>query len=147
MPKHPSNSNVWLAYVAYPVTTAVYFERAFRQCCRTTTIGPPMPHELIEKWQLQNMKLPLKDQDISTGPNPDMAKIIAETDPSDHPDLYLWVESVGGYYPTNLDALPCPTACYFIDSHLHLQSHLEWAKQFDMVFIAQREYLEEFRQQ
>lgn len=140
-----TSPHVWLAYVAYPVTTAAYFERALRCCCRTTTIGPPLPHELIEKWQLQNMKLPLKDQDISTGPNPDMAKIIVETNPEDYPDLYLWVESVGGYCPSNLDVLPCPKVCYLIDSHLNLSMHLEWAKRFDMVFIAQREYLEEFR--
>ena len=140
-----NNLHVWLAYVAYPVTTAVYFERALRQLCRTTTIGPPLPHELIEKWQLQNMNLPLKEQDISTAGNPDMAKIIAETEPANLPDLYLWVESVAGYYPLNLEALPCPKACYLIDSHLNLPMHLEWAKQFDMVFIAQREYLDDFR--
>jgi len=140
-----NNLHVWLAYVAYPVTTAVYFERALRKRCRTTMIGPPFPHELIEKWQLQNMRLPLKDHDISTGPTPDMADIITLTNPDDYPDLYLWIESVGGYCPLNLDALPCPKVCYLIDSHLNLQMHLEWAQQFDMVFIAQREYLDDFR--
>lgn len=140
-----NNLHVWLACVAYPITTAAYFERALRQRCRTTTIGPPLPPDLIEKWQLQNMKLPLKDQDISTGFRPDMVEILDSLSPEQHPDLYLWVESVGGYHPLNLDALTCPKVCYFIDTHLHLQAHLEWANQFDMVFIAQREYLDEFR--
>ena len=140
-----NNLHVWLAYVAYPVTTAVYFERALRQRCRTTTIGPPLPSELIEKWQLQNMNLPLKEQDISTGGNPDMEQIVAMTAPADLPDLYLWIESVNGYRPLNLKALPCPKVCYLIDSHLNLPMHLEWASQFDMVFIAQREYLDDFR--
>lgn len=139
--------NVWLAYVAYPVTTAAYFERALRQQYRTTTIGPPLPSELIEKWQLQNMKLPLKEQDIPTGFRPDMAEILAGTAPENRPDLYLWVESVGGHYPLNLAAIACPKVCYLIDSHLNLPMHLEWARQFDMVFIAQREYLDEFRKQ
>ena len=137
--------HVWLAYVAYPVTTAAYLERALRGCCRTTTIGPPLPPELIERWQLQNMKLPLTEQDIPTGPNPDMGAVLAATPSADHPDLYLWVESVGGHYPLRLAALTCPKVCYLIDSHLNLSSHLEWAKEFDMVFIAQREYLEDFR--
>ncbi|MDA8430841.1 MAG: glycosyltransferase [Geobacteraceae bacterium] len=137
--------HVWLAYVAYPVTTAAYFERALRQRYRTTTIGPPLPGDLIEKWQLQNMRLPLKEQDVSTGGTPDMEQILAAIAPADYPDLYLWVESVGGHYPLNLDALSCPKVCYLIDSHLNLPLHLEWAKQFDMVFIAQREYLNEFR--
>ena len=138
---------IWLSYVAYPVTTAVYFERALRKTCRTTTIGPPLPADLIDRWQLQNMKLPLGEQDISTGFAPDMADILATTDSAEHPDLYLWVESVGGHAPRNLDALQCPKACYLIDSHLNLPTHLEWGKNFDMVFIAQREYLEAFRQQ
>jgi len=137
---------IWLSYVAYPVTTAVYFERALRTMCRTTTIGPPLPAELIDKWQLQNMKLPLKEQDISTGFTPDMADILATTASAEHPDLYLWIESVGGHVPRNLAALKCPKACYLIDSHLSLPMHLEWGKNFDMVFIAQREYLEAFRQ-
>lgn len=140
-----NNLHVWLAFVAYPVTTAVYFERSLRKCCRTTTIGPPLPHELIEKWQLQNMNLPLNEQDVSTGGNPDMEQLVAGTAPADLPDLYIWIESVNGYLPLNLHALPCPKVCYLIDSHLNLPMHLEWAKQFDMVFIAQREYLDDFR--
>ena len=140
-----NNLHVWLAYVAYPITTAVYFERALRQRCRTTTIGPPLPHELIEKWQLQNMKLPLKEQEISTGFMPDMAEIVKGMTPEQLPDVYLWIESVGGYYPQNLESVFCPKICYLIDSHHNLLAHLEWAKRFDLVFIAQREYLDEFR--
>ena len=137
--------HVWLAYVSYPVTTAAYFERALRKRYRTTTVGPPFPNELIEKWQLQNMKMPLKEQDISTGANPDMQQILDALAPADYPDLYLWVESVGGYNPLNLEVLRCPKVCYLIDSHLNLPMHLDWAKHFDMVFIAQREYLYDFR--
>lgn len=140
-----NNLHVWLAFVAYPITTAVYFERALRQRCRTTTIGPPLPRELIEKWQLQNMKLPLNEQDISTDFTPDMAKIISSVASDQLPGLYLWIESVGGYYPLNLDVISCPKICYLIDSHHNLLQHLEWARQFDMVFIAQKEYLHEFR--
>lgn len=134
--------NVWLAYVAYPVTTAAYFERALRQCCRTTTIGPSLSHDLLQRL---NLKLPPKQLDICTGLNPDMASILAETDPSNYPDLYLWIETGGDYYPSNLHALTCPKTCFLIDTHLYLDLHLEWAKQFDMVFIAQREYLNNFR--
>jgi hypothetical protein len=137
---------IWLSYVAYPVTTAVYFERALRKMCRTTTIGPPLPEALIDRWQLRNMKLPLGEQDISTDFTPDMADILATTASAEHPDLYLWIESVGGHAPRNLAALKCPKVCYLIDSHLSLPMHLEWGKCFDMVFIAQREYLEAFRQ-
>lgn len=142
-----SKPHIWLAYIAYPITTAAYLERALRQCCRVTTIGPPMPKHLIEEWQLQNMKLPLKEQDISTGFTPDMKDVLGSMDTASHPDLYLWVDSLKGHYPSNLEALPCPKACYLIDTHLNLPSRLEWARQFDLVFIAQRGHLEEFRKE
>jgi len=53
--------NIMLSYVAYPVTTAVYLERALRQLATVTTIGPRFPEELITAWKLENMKLPLYD--------------------------------------------------------------------------------------
>lgn len=138
--------NIWLAYVAYPVTTAVYLERALRHLANVTTIGPRFPEELIDQWKLQNMKLPLYDQMIPTGFTPDMATLIEQTPPTNHPDLYFWVESVGGHEPRNLSVLRCPKICYLIDSHLNLEHHLQWAKQFDYVFTAQREYVPAFRQ-
>jgi GT2 family glycosyltransferase len=136
---------VWLSYVGFPVTTAVYFERALRQVCRTVTVGPPMPDELVEKWQLQNMKVSPILHDIVTGFTPDMGELLQQHPDRQRPDLYLWVESVPGHIPANLKALGCPTACYLIDSHLNLDKHLERCRDFDYVFIAQREYLPEFR--
>ncbi len=140
-----SDVTVWLDYVAYPVTTAVYFQRALRRICRTVTMGPRMPHEYIQQWQLQEMNLPLYDQEIPTTFSPDISHLLAALPLEEHPDLYLWVESVPGHYPANISALSCPKACYLIDSHLNLSSQLEWASGFDYVFIAQREYLPAFR--
>ena len=141
------NFHVWLACIAYPVTSAVYIERALRKRCRTTTIGPSLSHELIERLHQLDMHLPQNELDVITGITPDMKEIIANTAPSDCPSLYLWVETGGDYYPSNLAALPCPKVCYLIDSHIYLDIHLEWARQFDIIFIAQREYLDEFRTQ
>lgn len=141
----PRPVTVWLSYVGYPVTTAAYLERAFRSICRTVTVGPPMPDELIERWQLQNMKLPPIQHDIVTCFTPDMGMVLQQNAGKPKPDLYLWVESVPSHSPTNLKALGCATACYFIDSHLSLAKHLNLAESFDYVFIAQRAYLNEFR--
>jgi hypothetical protein len=139
------DARVLLAYVSYPVTTAVYLERALRARKRVVTIGPTMDKKLIEAWQLENMHLPIRDLDIPVAADVDMATLVNRL-PSDMlPDLYFWVESINGYFPKNLDALRRPKACYLINSHLNLQWHVEWAKQFDHVFIAQREYLQAFR--
>ena len=144
-PSRYPDARVLLAYVSYPVTTAVYFERALRARKGVVTIGPTMDRSVIEAGHLENMHLPIRDLDIPVAYDMDMAALVRRLPSEMLPDLYLWVESVGGYFPKNLGALRCPKACYLIDSHLNLQSHMEWARQFDQVFIAQREYLQAFR--
>lgn len=138
------SQHIWLAYVPYPVTTAVYLERALRTTCRVTTIGPGFPRELVETWHLQNLRRPFESLNIVTDFTPDMAEY-AHHAATDRPDLYLWIESVGGYFPENISAIDCPTACWLIDTHLNLGWHLQWAQRFDFVFLAQKEYLERFR--
>jgi len=138
--------NIWLGYVNYPITTAVYLHRALLRTGHSIrTVGPRLPEEAIEGWLLQNMRLPLSALDIDTSFTPDMAALIAETPLEERPDLYIWVESVTGYEPQNLKALNCPTACYLIDTHYHLPEAIETASQFDSVFIAQLVDLEAFR--
>jgi len=137
--------NIWLSYVSYPVTTAVYFERALRKMHNVTTVGPVLPDELIKGWQLENMKLPIKVQDIDTGFEPDIKALLEKTNSNNYPDLLLWVESVYGFFPKNIPSLGIPTACYLIDSHLSLNWHVEWAKNFDYVYIAQKEYIPAFK--
>jgi len=144
--KEREKLHIWLAYVSYPVTTAVYIERALRRKYRVTTIGPQLPPRLIEAWDLKNLKLPILPLNINTGFDVDVKKIKESLSNDFAPDFYLWVESVDGYFPKNINSLGCPTACYLIDSHVNLQKHLEWAKNFDFVFIAQREYLKEFKE-
>lgn len=138
---------IWLAYVNYPITTAVYLKRALQGMGHTvTTIGPKLPEEAITLWQLENMKLPLDPLDIDTSFNPDMGLIWDSTPVAQRPDLYLWVESVNSYTPENLARLDCPKACWLIDTHYHLPAALATARQFDYVFIAQLIDLEAFRE-
>ena len=140
------NMNIWLAYVSYPVTTAVYFERALRKHFEVITVGPKINQQLVETWNLQNMKLPILDHNLPTGAEPDMLDLYNSAPPDLRPDMYFWVESVFGYFPKNIDKLNIPTACYFIDSHLNnLSYQLEWAKNFNYVFIAQKEYIKDFK--
>ncbi len=135
--------HIWLAYVSYPVTTAVYFERALKNDHKFTTCGPSISQELIKAWKLENMNLPVIPHDIPLDAEPDILEVFNKAE--DKPELFFWIESVYGFFPRNIDKLPIPKICYLIDSHLNLQWHLEWAKNFDHVFIAQKEYLDDFR--
>ncbi|HVO73259.1 MAG TPA: glycosyltransferase, partial [Ignavibacteriaceae bacterium] len=140
------NPMIWLSYVSYPVTTAVYFERALRKKHNVLTCGPKLPDYLIKDWQLEDMKLPVKEHDIPAGFGVlDFSQVIKKIPQNVFPDLFLWIESVSGFLPANVKGLGFPSACYLIDSHLNLSHHMEWAKRFDYTFIAQREYLPEFK--
>jgi tetratricopeptide (TPR) repeat protein len=142
-----SKEKIWLSYVSYPVTTAVYFERALRKDYDVTTCGPMITPGIMKKWELENMKLEVKPQEIPLDGNIDIASLIKSLHPDYKPDYFIWIESVNGNYPQNIDKLNIPTVCYFIDSHLsnNLKLHLDWGKNFDFVFIAQKEYLPEFK--
>jgi hypothetical protein len=44
-----SKEKIWLSYVSYPVTTAVYFERALRKDYDVTTCGPMITPGIMKK--------------------------------------------------------------------------------------------------
>lgn len=137
---------VWLGYVANPVTTAVYLERALRKVCRVITVGPTMPLEMCNAMGIQHPLVPL---DIETSFMPDIQELLAAMPQEDHPDLYLWVDSVGrfSHLPQHLEALPCPSACYLIDAHFNPQYYWQYAAAFDYLFVAQLHVLDFFRVQ
>ncbi len=136
---------IWLAYVSYPATTAAYLEKALReQNHKVITMGPKITPEIIKAWNLENMKREIPDPNYLWPANVDMKDMTSSIKPSQFPHLYLWVESVPGYFPENLDSLPCPKACYLIDTHISFDMHLKWAKNFDYVFLAQKEYIAAF---
>ncbi|MES2307948.1 MAG: glycosyltransferase [Verrucomicrobiota bacterium] len=135
--------NIWLAYVSYPITTAVYLEKAFRKNHSVTTLGPQVTPEQLSQWGMSDLSLPISSQDIPTDYEPDLQALIQKE--STPPDLFLWIESVHGFYPKNIDKLSCPSACYLIDSHLNFEWQKLWAKNFDFVFIAQQEYIDHFQ--
>lgn len=136
--------NILLAYVSYPVTTAVYFERSLRKIANVKTIGPSLPTNLITQWKLENLKEKIKPHDVPVDMTVDLSKIINELN-AFKPDLYLWIESVPGYFPANLQALQCKKACYLIDTYISHEWHKKWAKNFDYVFLADLSYVAAFR--
>ncbi len=60
------------------------------------------------------------------------------------PDLYLWIDPAGRYFPPGIEDLPIPTACYLIDVHLGTWRR-QVARFFDLVFVAQKDYVDSFR--
>lgn len=135
---------ILLSYVSYPATTARYIEDALRTAHEVVTAGPAMSEGLREAWNLQAMREDIHPQDIPTANDTDIGPIVDKLSAKWAPDVFLWVESVYGHFPKGVAQLGVPTACYLIDSHMNLSVHLEWARHFDYVFLAQREYIPQF---
>ncbi|MBF0275872.1 MAG: glycosyltransferase, partial [Nitrospinae bacterium] len=136
--------NILLNYVYYPATTAYYLDRGFRKNFNVVSSGATINQEIVEKWNLQKMKKELKPQDIPTDFVCSAPYIRSATPKKWTPQLFIWMETGIGTFPEEMEKLDCPAACYLVDTHIHLERHLEIAKHFDFVFIAQREYLPEF---
>jgi len=60
-------------------------------------------------------------------------------------DLFLYIDP-SSFVPLHIEKMRCRTSAYFIDVHQGLDERLRLAQLFDTVFIAQRQYLEPFRQ-
>jgi hypothetical protein len=79
-------------------------------------------------------------------PGYDSARPVSEliTELPEVPDLYLWIDPAGSYFPLGIEDSPIPTACYLIDVHLgHWRQQV--ARFFDLVFVAQQQYVQPFR--
>lgn len=134
---------ILLSYVGFPTTTAYYFEKAFRKENNVITIGPSIAESMI---RANNIDLPEMILDITTPLEFDILEVFNHfLSKNITPEIFVWIESAVGFEPRNVDKLPVPTACYLIDTHLHLKSHIQWALNFNHVFIAQKEYIEEFK--
>ncbi len=141
-----NNPLIWLSYVSFPITTAVYFEKALRKKYKVITCGPNLPENAIKLWQLEDIKEPFKNHDVPTNFGVlDFRQMLHAVPGNARPDFFLWIESAAGYFPLDISGNGFPTACYLIDTHLSLENHIKWARNFDFTFIAQREYILDFK--
>ncbi len=117
--------HIALGYNWFPHNAAYHLERAFRSLGHTVTyVGLP------------------SSQRAGYDSSVNVAALLAHLDP--RPDLYLWVDPGGRYFPVGIEDAPVPTACYLIDVHLgSWRPHA--ARFFDHVFVAQQDYVPTFR--
>jgi len=113
--------NIYLCFGYEPNTTALYFKRAFAREHQVITLGTPIG---IRTGYTQNL---------------DLSQLPKEHLPA--PDLVILMEPFHGFFPAGLHRLACPTAIYLIDVHRHLPLRLAYARFFDYIFVAQKDYV------
>ena len=142
----PRRRNILMAYAANPTTTGTFLERALRKRHNVVTCGPTVSEEVLASWNMLAVKDRVKPHDVPTSSDSGMADVMRAVPSGFVPELFLWVESGLNFVPKDVASLGCPKACYLIDSHMNLDWHLTWARMFDFVFVAQKHYLEAFRE-
>jgi len=138
--------NVILSYTSHPATPAAFLKRALQKRHHLITVGSGLTPSIINAWDLHNLREGPEPHDIET---PDLTvdchHMMARVPRGFEPDVFLWVETGLGRPPDHLEEMDIPKAAWFIFSHLHGEHHLESAKMFDVVFVAQQAYIPEFK--
>lgn len=133
--------NILMDFVSYPATTAHYLERAFRKNHNVITCGSQINEEVIKLWNLEALKWEATPQDIYRGNRTTLQEVMAELPDGWRPDFYLWVETGLSDIPEDLGQHVLPKVCYLIDTHINFERHLEIARNFDFIFLAQKAYV------
>ena len=137
--------NILLSYTSNPMTTASYLEKAMRRVCGVVTHGPTISKEMLGQWDLLAVESRVRDLQIPFL-NGDMEDVLDELPAGWKPDVFLYVDTGLLYTFKNMSALNCLKACYFIDSHLAFDLHLELAANYDIVFTAYKPAVEMFKE-
>jgi glycosyltransferase involved in cell wall biosynthesis len=144
----PERQNIILSYTAHPATPAAFLERALRKNHNLITVGSKLTPSIINAWGLQGMGMEVKPHDIDFPElTIDIPDAVARIPRDFNADLFIWVETGLGRAPKQLERLDLPKAAWFLFSHLHFKHHLEAAKMFDIIFVAQKSYVEKFKLQ
>ncbi|VAX28805.1 Glycosyltransferase, partial [hydrothermal vent metagenome] len=143
--KNGERLRILMSYTSNPQTTASYIEKALRENHDVITYGPAIDDRVIKDWDLEEIRGRVKGHDIPYF-TPDLEKVVRKLPSGWVPDLFLWVESGISYSLFGPRKLPCPAVCYLIDTHLSLEKHLVVARDYDIVFLAQREYVLRFKE-
>lgn len=137
--------NVLLSYTSNPITTASYLERAMRRICGVITYGPEISKETLKSWDLLDIEGRVKTHQIQYSDGY-IYNVIKELPAGWAPDVFLFIDT-GVFFPLiNLVSLKCVKACYLIDAHINFDHHLEFARNFDVVFVAHKPAVEMFKE-
>ncbi|HPO13168.1 MAG TPA: glycosyltransferase [Candidatus Hydrogenedentes bacterium] len=136
---------ILLHYLSSPFTTARYFEESAHGRCNVLTVGPRLPEEILRQWGFGPPIPPYPPQRIPFSFNGTYADLWKALPNGYAPDLYLWVDSGIDRVADDIHLLPMPKIAYLIDTHVNLEPRLEAARHFDVVFLAQKAQVEQFR--
>jgi glycosyltransferase involved in cell wall biosynthesis/SAM-dependent methyltransferase len=136
-----SRKNILMDFVSYPATTAHYMERALRQNHNVMTCGEQINDEVKKCWNLEALKWEVTPQDIPRGNSTPLKQVLDHLPKGWNPDFYFWLETGLSGIPLDLQEYDFPKVCYLIDTHINYEKHIDIARNFDFIFLAQKAYV------
>jgi glycosyltransferase involved in cell wall biosynthesis len=138
--------NIILSYTSHPSSPAAFLRRALNKKHNLLTVGSRITPAIINAWDLHKLKENPEPHDIEPPEiTVDINYMMDRLPGNFGPDFFLWVETGLGRAPEHLERLAIPKAAWFIFSHLYLEHHIETAKMFDVIFVAQQACISEFK--
>src|SRR3989338_757595 len=108
--------------------TPYYYERALKEVAEVITCGPSSDRG--------------KKHDIPCSKNADILPIIKNT----KPDYFLLFPEANLFLPDNIEKITIPKILLLSDIFLNFNWQKYYAQLFDIVFVAQREYVEKLKE-
>lgn len=136
--------NILMMYTSMPHTTGAYLEKALRGVATVKTCGPTVPDWTLRAWDLEGIAARVAPHDIELKDGT-LEEVRRGLD-GFRPDWLLFVESGVWFEMPILSDPTLPKACYLIDTHLSAADHLQLANRFDVIFLAQKAYVDIFRE-
>ena len=155
---------VLIASAWTPISTAMYYERAFRASHEVITWGPHMQEATLGQWKAVTEQHALKSAggaeekirllrglsrpaDIPAAEGqPSVVDALARLPRGWTPDLFVWVDGGPSFLPADLGRLDCPTVALVGDSHTQMDWRLAYARCFTHVLCTfNRQHVPLFR--
>ena len=157
---------ILLAAAANPLSTSAYYERALRRSHDVLTCGPRIDQKTMGQWKVWEDQHALKPSGVGDAdkmgllehlvrdcdiPLPwgqiNADEVMRHLPQGWQPDLVLWIDNGAEFILLNPAAFACPSACMLIDTHTGQRDwRVEYARQFDQVFVAHRQDIPAFEQ-
>lgn len=156
---------VVLASTWTPISTASYYERAFRAHHEVLTWGPAMDEATLGQWQAVTEQHALKPAGSAEekirllrgltrpadipGPKgqPSVGALLAQLPRGWQPDLFVWIDGGPEFLPLELERLDCPTVCLAGDTHTQLDWRLAYARLHSHAYVTfNRQHLPRLRE-
>ncbi|MEX2015519.1 MAG: glycosyltransferase [Candidatus Hydrogenedentales bacterium] len=143
-----------IEYMSSPFTTGRYVAAAARRARHdVVTMGPRCPEALLRQWGFEGEIPAYRAQEIEAATYADAWRLfeqmragqIGASDARDSDAIFVYVDYGSMRLARGLDAMPCPKAAWFIDTHIDATGRIAMAPNFDCVFLAQRGQVALFR--